>query len=212
MAKYLASRLGLPPHASGIPPPSSSGCPRHSVASLGSRLRYFGICPPFPHNIVSFFTIFLFIARAPLSDLAEILGGGMAMCNSNFSDIQLCGTEVWTNKREILLAISRSKHKIYLFQLSPSLNNKVVKPHNELVAEYCLECTVECPFLCMQEKGCSAYGLLLSVKIYFLEIRFVNSKRSNLTAPGSDTMVSFPFGIHCQVPFPRHAAKGKCCM
>ena len=47
MAKYLASRLGMPPNALGIPPPS--------VASLGSQLRYFGICPPFPHNIASIF-------------------------------------------------------------------------------------------------------------------------------------------------------------
>ena len=46
--------------------------------------------------------------------------------------------------------------------------------------------TVGCPLLCMQEKGMLHVGYK-KVEIYFSKIGFVDSKWSNLNAPGSYT-------------------------
>ena len=45
-----------------------------------------------------------------------------------------------------------------------------------------LESTVGCPFLCMQEKGNVAYGMLRKVEIHFTKIEFVDCKWSNLNS------------------------------
>ena len=45
---------------------------------------------------------------------------------------------------------------------------------------------MECPFRCMQEKECCIW-IVIKVKIYFQNMGFIDSKWSNLNAPGSYT-------------------------
>ena len=51
------------------------------------------------------------------------------------------------------------------------------------------------------------------MEIHFAKIGFLDSKWSNLNAPGSDAPWCHPlFGSSVGCPFPLHAGKGKCCM